>query len=474
MKKHGLLKILGILLLLVVIVSYILAGRTGEIDYIGLGDVALNGLKSVYYFFYIILFVLAVGGFYGVLNKTAAYKKLLDNIVTKAKPLGKKFIFVTILVMALIASLTGLTLPLLIFVPFVISIILLLGYDKLVAISSTIVSIAIGYIGGIFVTIINPNTYAMSTFETLVGAENQFANMFPKLLLLVAGITLLIYFVNKHIVNVEKKKVKYELTENTEVLITEVKGNYKDIKTWPLIILLSLIFVIMVLGTLPWNSLFELTIFTDFHEWLMGLSIKEFAIIPNIISADFPAFGEWFTMGDSITYMILTLLITFAAFLVALLNKVKMNENIDNFVEGMKKMLPTSALIAISFTVLVTAYTNGFFETMVTEYGKFNFGISSLLTLLGSLLNVDSYYVAAGVFLPIINTITDESVYESVALLFQGIYGLFHIVGPTSIILIFGLTYLDIPYTTYLKYIWRFLLSLIILVALVTLLIIVL
>ncbi len=468
MKKHGLLKILGILLLLVVIVSYFLPGRMGEVDYIGLGDVALNGLKSLYYFFYIILFVLAVGGFYGVLNKTAGYKKLLDNIVTRTKPLGKKFIFVTILVTALIASFTGLTLPLIIFVPFVISIILLLGYDKLVAISSTIVSIIIGYIGGVFVTIINPNTYAMTTFETLVGVENKLANVFPKLLLLVAGITLLIYFVNKHIVNVEKKKVKYELTDNTELLITEVKGNYKDIKTWPLIVLLSLIFVIVVLGTMPWGSLFELTIFTDFHEWLMALSIKDFAIIPNIISADFPAFGEWFTMGDSITYMILTLLVVFATFLVALFNTVKMNENIDNFVEGMKKMLPVSALITIAFTVLVTAYTNGFFETIVTEYGKFNYGLSSLMTLLGCLLNMDSYYVASGVFLPILNTITDSSVYESVAILFQGIYGIFHIVGPTSIILIFGLTYLDVPYTTYLKYIWRFLLTLIVLVALVT------
>ena len=163
MKKHGLSKILGILLLLVVIVSFILTGRSGIKDYIGLGDVLFNVLKSLYYFFYIILFVLFVGGFYGVLNKAPAYKKLLDNIVTKIKPLGKKFVFIIILVFALITSLTGITLPLLIFVPFIVSIILLLGYDKLVAITSTVVSIMIGYIGGIFITFFNPNTYGMTT-----------------------------------------------------------------------------------------------------------------------------------------------------------------------------------------------------------------------------------------------------------------------------------------------------------------------
>ena len=38
------------------------------------------------------------------------------------------------------------------------------------------------------------------------------------------------------------------------------------------------------------------------------------------------------------------------------------------------------------------------------------------------------------------------------------------IIGPTSLILIAGLTYLDIPYTTWLKYIWRFILMLFILI----------
>ena len=65
MKKHGLLKILGILLLLVVIASYVLVGRSGVKDFVGLGDVVFNGFKSVYYFFYIVLFILSIGGFYG-------------------------------------------------------------------------------------------------------------------------------------------------------------------------------------------------------------------------------------------------------------------------------------------------------------------------------------------------------------------------------------------------------------------------
>lgn len=472
MKKHGLLKILGILLLLVVIASYVLTGRSGIKDFIGLGDIVFNGFKSVYYFFYIVIFILFIGGFYGVLNKSASYQKLLDNIATKAKPLGKKFIFVTILLFAVIASVTGITLPLLIFVPFVIAIILLTGYDKLVAITSTVVSMMIGYIGGIFVTFFNPNTYGMTTYETFVGEANQFVNMFPKLLLLFAGITLLIYFVNNHIKNVENKKVKYELEEDSELKINEVKSNYKNIKTWPIIVVLSVLFIILILGLVPWNALFEITVFSDFHKWLMELSIKDFTIIPSIISSDLLAFGEWYSMGDSTTYMILCFILLFFTLVVALVGRVKLNDAIDAFKEGMKKMLPTSLLMMLAFTVLVSTYTNGFFEGIVSEYGKFNYGISSLLAFLGCLLSVDMYYIVGGVFSPILNLITDESVYSSVAILFQGIYGIFSLVGPTSLVLIFALSYMNVPYTTWLKYIWRFILSLIVLLALVTLLVV--
>ena len=104
-----------------------------------------------------------------------------------------------------------------IFVPFVVTIILLLGYDKLVAFTATFGSIMIGYIGGVFASFINPSTGVNNTFETFIGLESKFANVFPKLLLLFAGIGLLVYFVDKHIKNVEAKKVKYDLNDNSEL-----------------------------------------------------------------------------------------------------------------------------------------------------------------------------------------------------------------------------------------------------------------
>lgn len=66
---------------------------------------------------------------------------------------------------------------LLIFVPFIISIILILGYDKLVALSATIVATLVGYIGGIFITFKDSSSqYSVTytTFDKMVGLNGHF------------------------------------------------------------------------------------------------------------------------------------------------------------------------------------------------------------------------------------------------------------------------------------------------------------
>lgn len=55
------------------------------------------------------------------------------------------------------------------------------------------------------------------------------------------------------------------------------------------------------------------------------------------------------------------------------------------------------------------------------------------------------------------------------AMTFQSIYGIVGIIGPTSFLLIVALKYLDVPYTSWVKYIWRFVLMLLLIVILVLL-----
>ncbi len=467
MKKHSLFKVISMILVLLVIISWIAVGRNDVKSYIGFGDLFLNSIRSVYFFFDIFLFILIVGGFYGVLNKSSGYKKLLDNIVSKVKKLGNKFIYLVIILFALVSALTGMDMLIFMFIPFVISIILLLGYDKLVAISATVVSSIIGVIGGIFVTFKDPNNYygtTNTTMEKFVGIDKNFANVFPKLLLLVLGVALLIFYVSRHIKNVKDKKVKYELnTDNDSLVVNEVKGDYKKVKSWPLIIVFAFLFVYTVIGVMPWNTLFKVDIFNKFHTWLVGLGTKDFSIFNNLISSSFTALGEWNSLGNYMMPMIIMLILSLV---VKFISHIKFDEYVDAFINGMKKLLPSAFVVVLAYSVLVGAYNHGFLSTLISKT-DYNIGLAGLYSLVGSILHVDLYYTSVGVFSSIISLVEDEALYPVLAVLFQGFYGLINIVGPTSLLLIVVLTYLDVPYTTWLKYIWRLFLYLFIVICLV-------
>ena len=182
-KKYGLIKVLSVMLLLIVVCSYFIKGRQGTITYLALGDVFLNYLQCFYYFFDTALFIAVVGGFYGVLNKIPAYKEMVKGIVNKVGDKKKLFVIIMTIVFALVSTLTGLNVMLLLIVPMVVSIVLLLGYDKLVALSATIGGIIIGLVSGIFLTVKDPASYytvSYTTIDKLVGLDSHYANIIPK------------------------------------------------------------------------------------------------------------------------------------------------------------------------------------------------------------------------------------------------------------------------------------------------------
>lgn len=479
MKKHSLFKVILIVLgaLFVVdgilaILGYFVPGLEGKYTMISFGDVFINFAQSFYYFFDTAVYLLVLGAFYAVINEVPAYKKLIDNIAQKVKSHSKLFIFIVTALFAVLTFVTGLVNVLLVFVPFIVAIILLLGYDKLVAISSTIVAMLVGFMSSLYVTFRDPNNYygySATTIERLTGISD-YTNLWPKLILLVLGTALLIFFIDRYIKNVKDKKVKYELNESTEAYVSEVKGDYKNIKTWPMIVVLSIIFVVLVLGYLPWNTLFGIKCFDKFNEWLLGLKIGEFSIFSNIIYNSIYSFGDWANLGSYmsiiITLIIFTLIIKFVY-------KVKFSEVFDNFVSGSKKMIPIIFLVIITYTILVCTYNHGFMSNIITWISETKLGInlftSSIISVLGSLLHTDFYYTIAGVYSPMMALIEDQSMLSTYAMAFQSIYGIVSIIGPTSFLLIVALKYFDVPYTSWVKYIWRFVLMLFLLVILILL-----
>ena len=134
---------------------------------------------------------------------------------------------------------------------------------------------------------------------------------------------------------------------------------------------------------------------------------------------------------------------------------------------------PMVFLIVLTYDILVCAYNHGFMSNIITWISESKLGINvvtaSLITTLGTLLHSDLYYTVAGVFTPLMAAVTDESLFAIYAMTFQSVYGLVSIIAPTSLLIIFALKYFDVPYSTWIKYIWRFVLMLFLLVILILL-----
>ena len=167
MKKHNAVKVVLITLLVVLLLSWILPAAYYSGEYVsegrvqmGLFDLFNYPLTSLSYFGYIALFFVLVGGFYGVLYKIPAYRTFLDKIVSIFDGKEKLFISIVIILFAVLVSVCGIHYEIFLFFPFIVALIYLMGYDKIVAAMTMVGSIAVGLAG---------STYAYNNLNVLIS-----------------------------------------------------------------------------------------------------------------------------------------------------------------------------------------------------------------------------------------------------------------------------------------------------------------
>ena len=201
MKKNNILKVVLLAILVVIICTWLFPTmqytqtgiQTGERIQIGLFNIPEYVMILFNYFAYILLVTFSIGAFYGVAYKIPAYRLLLDKIVNNFK--GKENIFLSaiMVLLAIIVSITGyqLSVAILFVFPLIISIVLLMGYNKLVAASVTVGATAVGLIGSTLA--IPTRDYVNVVLNTSYNSE-----IISKIILLVLGLALLIFNVLRY------------------------------------------------------------------------------------------------------------------------------------------------------------------------------------------------------------------------------------------------------------------------------------
>ena len=119
----------------------------GERLQIGLFDLFSYPMVAVTYFGYVVVYALAVGMFYGVANKIPAYHVLIEKIKKLYTGREALFLAIVMVLIAAIVSVSCLSFGRIFVFPFIISVVLAMGYNKLVAASVTVGSVMAGLAG---------------------------------------------------------------------------------------------------------------------------------------------------------------------------------------------------------------------------------------------------------------------------------------------------------------------------------------
>ena len=471
MKKHSLVKVVMVTLFLVMVATWGLSVTnisdgefvTQTANKIGIFHVSSFILVAVQYFFNIALFVLAIGGFYGVLHKIPQYRLLLDKIVNGFKRCEWLFMVIVGIVFAVLSSMAGFSLPLLILFPFVISVILLMGYDKVTAAMLTIGSTVAGIIGTVFSS---GDVYGISTVLSQFGSVGPKDNVLWKLLLL--GVSLVIVLVNT-ILHARKHKNE-ETIEEDYLIPKEVKTENK--KVFPLVIIFDLMLVLFVLAFISWDVL-EIDIFENITNTFVNpvgnvFTKGMFGAFNTVLGiSESMVFGNW-----SLTEVAVVLF--FVSGLLALMYRKSLNSFLSDFGSGAKKALQPAALVILAYTILVCVTNVPFMMTILKPIldleGEANIVVMCIVALVYSLLTVEPYYGITSAASYVL-TVTTASKLTMVSLAWQSMYGIAMLFAPTSVIMLCGLSYLGIGYGKWLKNIWYVVVELIVVIALLLLLV---
>lgn len=489
MKKNNLFKVVGAVILGYVLLTWLLPiglgifGKTGVASYqAGLTSIGLVVVESFSGFGNVLVFVLLIGGFYGILKATGSYDALVNKTVEKFKGKEKACLIGIIVLLALVSSIGGLDLALFFVFPFIISVVLAFGYDKLVALVATFGATIIGMYGATFAsTLYGVNNSILKTKAT--------SEILAKVVLFVLGLGLLIAFTLLYIKNSKKvtvkkehksnkkveakgkkadskksnaKKTKVLKEENVKEEVKEEKKVNKNVKVWPALVAILATFLVFFVGTTAWGDIFGVNYLSNAHDAIKEFSIKGFAVVDKIFGG-MDAMGTW---NNPYRFQYYSVVLLFVSFIVSLIYRLKVKDAFEAFVEGVKEFIVPALLVMLACSMFVFVYyypaMNYISNWFIGLSKDFNIAITGIYTIVNSIFYVDYYYFSYYVLSGLLTNFTDTSIYPLLNVMFTNLYSLVMLVAPTSVLLLASLSITGVSYKEWIKFIWKLFLSLLV------------
>ena len=459
-KGHRLIKSLMVIIFAIIIFSWLIPygyfSGSDFYDYgmqrIGIMDISVAMYNALYYCVDKVVFLFILAGFYGVLSKVSGYQKLVSNLATK---FTKHPILVSVIMSVLLfvfTSLFGQTLIVLLFVPFFISILLNMNIDKLTAFAITFGSVLVGILGATY------GTESLTMFNYYIGTEIT-VGLTYRFIIAAVAVVLYNFFICMRLKKVLSESKKDSKNADIEDDPFKIEAPKKKASSIPVAIVLLILAIVAILCYIAWNTNFGITVFTEFHDWLINLApTEDFLIMSYILGSSAQPFGEY-------TYVFaLCSVIVLAAGLIAYLYRMKLSEFIENFYNGTKKMFKPILYVVAVYLAFGLCYNTPFIANitnwMYNLVEGFNPFLTSLMAFITSVFHNDLGYTSfiVGSFL----TNVFASNIDLVHAIYTSMYGIVQIFMPTSFMLVLGLSLMKLDYKSWFKYIWLFVVGMII------------
>ena len=387
------------------------------------------------------LFVLVLGGFLGVINRTGVLYKGIASVVKKLN--GKELLLIPILM--IIFSIGGTTYGMaeetIAFYSFIVATMMAAGFYSLVGAAVILLGAGAGVLG----STINPFaiSVAVDTAKTAGVETNQGTIILLGAILWITTLAICIFYVMSYAKKVHNNLSvsilsKQELDDAHRAFHSDKKDENTTLNSRGKIVLslFAFSFLIMILSLIPWEN-FGVTIFDSWTDWLTGES-----------------FGNWYFRELAAWFFIISIIC-------GLVYRLKEKEIVDSFIAGAGDMIGVALVIAVSrgiYVIMSDTNLNSFILThsanALNGMNAVPFTIMSYIIYIGLSFLIPSTSGLAtgsiGIFAPLAQSLNLSP--NVMIMIFAAACGLVNLITPTSGVVMGGLAISKIDFSSWIKF----------------------
>lgn len=298
-------------------------------------------------------FILMVGGFLGVVNKTGALDTGIASVVRKNKGREKMLIAILIPLFALGGSTYGMGEETMAFYPLLIPVMIAVGFDSIVAVAIILIGSQIGCLA----STINPFATGVAADAAGVSiADGMIWRIIQWFILVGMSIWFVYNYASKIEKDPSKSLVADKAEEHKEFFQLQNSGEELSKRQRNVLTIFTLTFVIMILSLIPWEE-FGIKLFTNINTWLTTMPI-----LGGAIGKTMGAFGTWY-------FPEITMLFIMMGVLVAIVYRMSEDDFLSSFLTGAGEFLGVAIICAIARGIQVIM-NGGMITATILHWGE--------------------------------------------------------------------------------------------------------